>query len=272
MLLVSDNRLTKEDLALQVIEKVNLLRNYEDATKLIAEKVLGAKPVVLSYINAHAYNLCCTDVGFSSALLQSDIILRDGIGMEILYKAIGRSPGANLNGTDLIPELIEFYRFKKIALLGTEFKFLQAASQKLSSQGYNIVLTETGFHPAEHYVTIVNEARPDIIILGMGMPKQEKVSIFLKKNLNYPCLIVNGGAIIDFWGNKIHRAPMWLRRVKLEWLFRLAQEPTRLFSRYVVGNYVFLMRTKTLKKYLNIQKQGYRIDYIPAENVEKKVV
>jgi len=64
--------------------------------------------------------------------------------------------------------------------------------------------------------------------------------------LGFPCLIVCGGAIIDFLGGKMPRAPRWMRRAGLEWAFRLGLEPRRLFRRYVIGNPVFLARTLSL--------------------------
>jgi hypothetical protein len=60
--------------------------------------------------------------------------------------------------------------------------------------------------------------------------------------VGYPCLIVCGGAIIDFMGGKTARAPQWMRKTGIEWVFRLLLEPRRLFQRYVVGNPVFLAR------------------------------
>ncbi len=76
------------------------------------------------------------------------------------------------------------------------------------------------------------------------MPKQEKLAIYLKNNLNYSCVIINGGAIIDFWGKKIKRAPLWIRNFKIEWIYRLILEPKRLGHRYIIGNFVFMKRFK----------------------------
>jgi exopolysaccharide biosynthesis WecB/TagA/CpsF family protein len=76
----------------------------------------------------------------------------------------------------------------------------------------------------------------------MGMPKQEIVAARLAAS-GVPCLIVCGGAILDFLGGKVSRAPQWVRGLGCEWVFRLLSEPKRLFSRYVVGNPLFILRT-----------------------------
>ena len=87
---------------------------------------------------------------------------------------------------------------------------------------------------------------PALIVLGMGMPRQEQVARELRATLDHPCLIVCGGAIIDFLGGKTSRAPRWMRGAGLEWLFRLALEPRRLFKRYVIGNPLFIARALAL--------------------------
>jgi N-acetylglucosaminyldiphosphoundecaprenol N-acetyl-beta-D-mannosaminyltransferase len=79
------------------------------------------------------------------------------------------------------------------------------------------------------------------------MPRQELVARSLRAQLDYPCLIVCGGAIIDFLGGKTARAPVWMRRLGLEWVYRLVQEPGRLFRRYVLGNPLFLARALRLR-------------------------
>jgi exopolysaccharide biosynthesis WecB/TagA/CpsF family protein len=85
----------------------------------------------------------------------------------------------------------------------------------------------------------------------MGMPKQELLSVLIKENLDFPCLVINGGAIIDYYGNKVTRAPKWMRVNGLEWLYRFGLEPRRMFKRYMIGNILFLKRVRELKKTIN---------------------
>jgi exopolysaccharide biosynthesis WecB/TagA/CpsF family protein len=85
-----------------------------------------------------------------------------------------------------------------------------------------------------------------LIILGMGMPRQEIVALALRAALHRPCLIVCGGAILDFLGGRVPRAPRLLQGLGLEWAWRLAREPRRLFRRYVLGNPVFIGRALLL--------------------------
>lgn len=207
-------------------------------------------PTRLAFVNAHAANLCHRDAAFSADLLACEIILRDGTGMKILYKMLGQDPGLNLNGTDFIPELVDDYHGHPIALMGTADPHLSKAADILETKGASIVARIDGFQDDETYLSLAKQARPVLIILAMGMPKQERIAAYLAANLGYPCLIVCGGAVLDFIGGKVARAPSIFRKTGFEWFFRLIVEPKRLFNRYVIGNALFLGRSLcvTLKR------------------------
>jgi N-acetylglucosaminyldiphosphoundecaprenol N-acetyl-beta-D-mannosaminyltransferase len=109
------------------------------------------------------------------------------------------------------------------------------------------MLPPASFEPVGAYVSAMLDARPDLIVLGMGMPKQEAVAVALRDQLAHPCVIVCGGAILDFLSGRVVRAPQWMRASGLEWVHRLVHEPRRLFARYVVGNPKFLARAMSLR-------------------------
>ncbi|MGZ9097474.1 MAG: WecB/TagA/CpsF family glycosyltransferase [Micavibrio sp.] len=201
------------------------------------------KPVRIAFVNAHALNLCCNDAGFLRHLLSSDYVFRDGSGMKILYKMLGCDPGLNLNGTDLIPRIVTLYVGCDTALLGTKNPYLERAAEAVKEKGVTPVLMMDGFQEDNAYLDAARNRPAPLIILAMGMPKQERVAELLAANLDYPCVIVCGGAILDFIGGKVTRAPLLFRRLGIEWLYRLGQEPRRLFRRYVIGNIAFLLRS-----------------------------
>ena len=113
-----------------------------------------------------------------------------------------------------------------------------------------VIIIEDGFHSDEYYLEKLSDSPVDIILLGMGMPKQERIACKLKNKLNYPVLIVCGGAIVDFLSGRFSRAPVWMKKVGMEWFYRLLLEPIRLFKRYVYGNVLFILRAIifTMKK------------------------
>lgn len=205
-----------------------------------------SKPVRVAFVNAHGINLCFSDSAFLNHLLEAEHLFRDGSGMKILYKMLGIDPGLNLNGTDLIPRIIDRYAGHDVALLGTQDPYLSRAAHAIEQKGLTPVLTMDGFQKDEAYLEAARTHRVPLIILAMGMPKQERIASLLAKNLDYPCLIVCGGAILDFIGGKVTRAPLIFRQIGMEWLYRLALEPRRLFRRYVIGNFTFLFRSCNL--------------------------
>ncbi|MEM1087837.1 MAG: WecB/TagA/CpsF family glycosyltransferase [Pseudomonadota bacterium] len=221
----------------------------ENEAALLDQIVITEGVRVVSFVNAHGYNVSAKDNDFASALINSDILLRDGSGMKILMKLIGRDPGPNLNGTDLIPQIISRHAEAghPIALMGTEEPWLSNTAKKLRAEGANITLTENGFQPEDHYLNALTESPARLAVLGMGMPKQEHVSMLLRDKLDGPLLVINGGAVIDFMGGKITRAPAWMRKLGIEWIYRLLKEPRRLFRRYIIGNVAFLWRALRLK-------------------------
>jgi exopolysaccharide biosynthesis WecB/TagA/CpsF family protein len=189
-------------------------------------------------------NLMAHSIEFYRAVRSADVILRDGSGMATLFKLLAQSPGLNLNGTDLIPAIIARYDGRRIALLGSREPYLHRAAGNIAKRlaPQSQLTTVNGFLDSAAYVSLATEVRPDLIVLGMGMPKQEQVAVSLRNALPFPCTIICGGAIIDFLGAKISRAPPLMRKMGIEWLYRLALEPRRLFARYVIGNPRFLLR------------------------------
>ncbi len=242
----SDQQDTHE-LVAKLVERVTLVSDESDVDALLQKIVNSHRTKIVSFVNANALNLCYQHKDFLGSLLRSDYVLRDGKGMEMLYKSIGKDPALNLNGTDLIPRFVPLLEGKRVALLGTTETYLDNAARRLTDEGVKVVLKVDGFRDIEDYLPLVEAAQPDFIIMGMGMPKQELVSVFLKCHLTKPCVIVNGGAILDFWGGKVRRAPQWFREHGLEWLFRLMMEPRRLFRRYVIGNVQFMWRVHMLR-------------------------
>lgn len=206
------------------------------------------EPRILAFVNAHAMNAAAHSRKFFNSLISADLLLRDGAGMAILLRLLNQPPGLNLNGTDLIPKILAQCAGGTIALFGTGDPYLSQARRVVGSRlapGARCVAAH-GFLDTPRYVRLAAAHRPAIIVLGMGMPRQEEVAVALRAALGYPCLIICGGAIIDFLGNKTSRAPAWVRRAGLEWAFRLALEPRRLFRRYVIGNPLFIARALRL--------------------------
>lgn len=226
-----------------LVDKLRVVGDPEDEQSLIESLSKPESATVLGFVNAHAMNLAAGSAEYYQALAAADVLLRDGSGMAILFRRRGLVPGLNMNGTDFIPKLLEAYRGRRVAFWGTQEPFLANAVRHSEERfGVQVVSAQHGFAELETYTELAQQLQPELIVLGMGMPKQEELAARIAAS-GAPCLLVCGGAIVDFLGGKVGRAPQWIRRLGCEWLFRLMLEPRRLFQRYVLGNPLFLLRT-----------------------------
>lgn len=197
--------------------------------------VVTAKPRIVSFVNAHAVIRSQSDPRFRNWLLNAYRLYRDGSGMKMLMKWLRLEGGLNMNGTDLIPAILEQCpKGRRIALLGTRLERVAQVAHRLEKVGHSSIVTADGFQRDEFYVNLIDRERPGLIVLAMGMPKQERVAQLL---LSHPSLkthdmvVINGGAIIDFMSGAVTRAPQLMRDLGVEWLYRLLQEPSRMAPR-----------------------------------------
>lgn len=209
-----------------------------------------SRPYILSFINQHGFNIAHHNPSLRHAFLKSDCLLRDGVGLEIALHFLGLKSGVNCNGTDLIPRILKQMTGRTAAVYGTTEPWLGQACAKIEAAGVHVVSKLDGFQDEATYLSAVQQCKPSLIILGMGMPRQEELSLKIAETSDHACLIVNGGAIIDFLGDRFARAPKWVQSARLEWLFRLLLEPKRLFTRYITGGAVFLFRMAKLAVYV----------------------
>ena len=224
---------------LELHRRIHCIEDERAHEALLEQLQHPSRPYIVSFVNAHAANLGWNTPSMLESLLRSDLLLRDGIGVKLGLKAFGLPYGLNMNGTDLIPQIARAYKGRRAALFGTRSPWLDSARQKLEAEGLVVVACHDGFAAPEVYLDLAAETKPELIILAMGMPKQEDIAVRLRERLSHPVLIVNGGAILDFLGGKVTRAPELMRNTGLEWVYRLYLEPQRLAKRYLLGIPVF---------------------------------
>ena len=234
---------------IRVLNRVKIIDDQVGKTALIDQLLSSPQPTILAFVNAHGVNMMWSDEKILQAFDQADVLLRDGKGLELFYTGANRLAGLNMNGTDFIPEILESARGARVAVCGTAEPWLSKAVKVLGDQGHNIIFTVDGFLDPEEYGAQLKSVDPTIILLAMGMPKQEIVAQMIKSHFtDTTVLIVCGGAIIDFIAGRQARAPQYLRDAGLEWAFRLFLEPRRLFRRYVIGNILYLYRVRKMLK------------------------
>jgi exopolysaccharide biosynthesis WecB/TagA/CpsF family protein len=220
---------------------------WDRALGLVAGLLEERRFTKISFLNAHNANIASTDPEFARAL-DDFLILPDGLGVDIAAKLLYGAPfPANLNGTDFIPAFLAgCKRPLTVALLGATRANAEAASKRLgllSPQHRFVVVHDGYFKPAQEpeIVERIATLRPDILLVAMGVPRQE---LWIARHITQRhCILpIAVGALLDFMSGAVPRAPLWMRRLRLEWVFRLMIEPSRLWRRYIVGNPLFLWR------------------------------
>jgi N-acetylglucosaminyldiphosphoundecaprenol N-acetyl-beta-D-mannosaminyltransferase len=202
----------------------------------------------VAFVNAHSVNVSAHDRAFKQVLERADVIYADGIGMAMAARLHGTRLQHNVNGTDLFPYLCREAESAGVglALLGAAPGVVDDCEQVLAARypDLRIAWKHHGYVADEDYPALVediNASGAGILLVAMGVPRQEQWIMEHWDRLTVP-VVMGVGGLFDFVSGRMPRAPEPVRRLRLEWLFRLAMEPRRLFGRYVLGNPVFLAR------------------------------
>ncbi len=203
-------------------------------------------PALIAYANAHTLNIAARDDAFRAALERADLILNDGAGVALAARFQGRRFPTNLNGSDFNPLIVEraASRGWPLYLLGARPGVADKAARLLSDRhpGLNIAGTNDGFFTdPEPIANAIAASGAGVLMTALGNPLQE---LFLARWLEVTGarLGVGVGAFFDFTTGVVPRAPAWMNRMGVEWLYRLGREPERMWRRYVLGNPLFLAR------------------------------
>jgi len=221
------------------------------------ERVKVENKILVSTINQYSYCIAEKDEEFKNALMNSDILLPDGIGIISASKFLNRKVMPKIAGAD-----IHEFLLKKLDQEGGSCFYLGASETTLEkitvriSQEYpniKVCTYSPPFKPSfseidsEAMIGAVNDFQPDVLFVGMTAPKQEKWAYAYKENLNakWICSI---GAVFDFYAGTIERpSEIWIN-LGMEWLGRLIKEPRRMAKRYIYYGAVFTYYL-TLEKY-----------------------
>ena len=197
-----------------------------------------------AFINAHCLNIAYKDRAYRKVLQECSEVFADGIGAKIGASMMGFKVEENVNGTDMFPLLAQ--RPYRIYLFGGSPEVAEAALAKARALGgrAEFVGSTDGFFKNKNEDELfaeLAELKPDVLLVAMGVPKQE---MWINSNLSRlpACTAIGVGGLLDFVSGRIPRAPLWMRKTNIEWCFRLYCEPVRLFKRYIIGNPLFLAR------------------------------
>lgn len=206
------------------------------------------RPHIVYFVHAHAVNFAVRDTTYRSVLNSADLVFGDGVGVQCAALIRGVRMRSNLNGTDVVPALFSAAaeREYRYFLLGADGETIKRAAHRAKANfpGWTLAGYHHGYIDSEANGPIleyINTCRPNLLLVGMGSPTQERWLAQYHYQLNVPLSIAVGG-LFDYWGGNIVRAPLWVRRAKSEWLYILVQQHRKL-RRYTIGNSLFIYRS-----------------------------
>jgi alpha-1,3-mannosyltransferase len=221
------------------------MRRAEAVRKIDSELHRG-RSLRVAFANAHTLTLAKRDDAFRR-VLNKFLVLNDGVGVDIASRLkFGRSFPENLNGTDFVPYYLSRTQHRlRIFLVGARPEIVSEAARRfaITWPQHQIIGTCDGYFRDEHQVDelcrIIKDVKADLLLVGLGNPLQE-LWIANRGAATGARLQMGVGALFDFASGRVPRAPRWVRRLRCEWIYRLAREPRRLFSRYILGGFVFM--------------------------------
>ena len=212
---------------------------------------VGARRVM--YVNAHVLNQSHERPELREALADADLVYCDGYGVRLAAKALDVEIPHRMTGADWIWGLASLCEAngQSVYLLGGEpgvtadaAERLQRWYPRLEVAGTHHGYFELGSAHDQRVIEDINEKQPDIVLVGMGSPKQE---LWVDRHAHEldADVLWTVGALFDYVSGRVPRAPAWLADNGLEWIFRFAIEPQRMWRRYLVGNPQFVSRVVT---------------------------
>lgn len=216
------------------------------------ERIVGylddAQPRLVSFVNADCINRAARIPAYRQVLESSDLVLGDGVGVRLFSRLVGEPIRENVNGTDLFPRLCAALEGTphSVYLLGGRPGVAAAVATWIEARHSECRIA--GFHHGYfgegHRAEVIESIRRSgatVLLVAMGAPAQE---LWLREHLEATGARVGigVGGLFDFFSGRIPRAPQWMREAGLEWVYRLSQEPRRLFWRYGPGNVEFMGR------------------------------
>jgi N-acetylglucosaminyldiphosphoundecaprenol N-acetyl-beta-D-mannosaminyltransferase len=223
-----------------------------ELVQFIVASVQNGQKAVIPYVNVHAVNLAQDFPWFKDFINRSQRVFCDGFGVKWAASFLYGIDLQRITPPDWFGRLAEVCAEQEISMffLGTRQDVIEKAASILEEKypQLKIVGVHHGFFNKEplsaenrEVVARINSLHPNILVVGFGMPAQEKW-IFDNWDQLQVDVVITVGAFFDYLAGAVVRAPHWMTDHGLEWLGRLAIEPGRLWRRYILGNPLFIGR------------------------------
>jgi len=228
----------------------------------VDEWLLSPKGRYICVANVHMCMETFDSQSFRKVVNHADLVVPDGKPLSIAQKLLGHKKAVQIRGQDIMHSLCELSGPRDINIGfygGSSDAVLNSVRSNLVQKNPNVQITYSfcppfrSLSPEEDFNVSqeINNANVDILFVGIGCPKQEVWMAEHKNKIN--CIMLGVGAAFDFISGNKKEAPRWMQKMGMEWLFRLASEPRRLWKRYLKHNPRFVyyfIRQLLGKKYI----------------------
>lgn len=219
-----------------------------EAIQSIERMIASRKPHYVITANVDFVVQAQSDIELRRIFFDAHLVLCDGTPLVWASRLLGNRLPERVAGSDIVPMLLELSaeRGYRVFFLGATGESLQRATGNLKLRLPELVIAGSYSPPFRKLLEMdheeirrqIQQAKPDLLFVALGCPKQEKWIAMHYRDLRVP-IAMGVGATIDFLAGSVKRAPLWMQRSGMEWAFRLAQEPRRLARRYATDLFVF---------------------------------
>lgn len=205
-------------------------------------------------VNADKYLQMKDDPYMDRIVRGCEVINADGASMVMAAETLGVDVPERVSGVDLMEEIcaVAGREHFGIYLLGAKPEVVEATAKKLFEKYPDIPIVgyRDGYFNEEEYAVVgeqIKQSDAAIVFVGITSPKKEQLIEFFRA-MGLKAVFVGVGGSFDVISGMIPRAPLWMQKARMEWLFRMSQEPKRLLKRYFVGNTRFLLDLQKEKR------------------------
>ena len=231
-----------------ILDKV--LTNPSDVLHKVLNSLNAPESLLLTYFNQHCFNIYIRNKDYRRLLDTKFDIYQADLGVFLALKILFRRKINRIDATAMNQVILDELIQEKIPLIivGGNFdnKFVQEETMK---RGINLVAYNTGYFEeiqTDSVIMELSKKKTRVFIVGMGVPKQELFAEKLSRSLRNK-VIICVGIFFEYYFGTTKRAPVFIQKIGLEWMFRLITEPGRLWNRYLIGIPLFIYRILKLK-------------------------
>lgn len=234
-------------------KKINIFNISIDAISMqetlqkVEDAIMNKQQIHHTVVNAGKIVLMQSDKELEKSVLEADIINADGKAVVWAANLLGQKLPERVSGIDLMEELVKrsFEKGYKCYFFGAKEEVVTELVDIYKKQYSNDIIAgyRNGYYDKSQEEDIVNqivESGANMLFVAITSPKKEVFLNNYKKQLQNINFIMGVGGSFDVVAGKVKRAPLWMQSIGLEWLYRVIQEPKRMWKRYLVGNTKFI--------------------------------